>query len=89
MVEKANRLDLFGRTLEDNVKITSLGNRKDLHNAVLGLICKVKPSNPAEEKQMKHYWTTKIGPILMGYEKEAKENNWYLGYISLLDFVMY
>ena len=90
IIEKANRLDLLGRTIEDNIKITSFGNRKDLNNAVLGLICKFKVNKTAEEmKYLKHQWATKIEPILQVQEKEAKEDKWYLGYISLIDFLIY
>ena len=69
VIEKSSRLDLLGKTVEDNVKITSLGNRKDLHNAILGLNCSLREAKPNEEKdKMKFYWTTKIEPILVMYE---------------------
>jgi len=31
----------------------------------------------------------KVEPILHIHEKEAKENDWYLGYLSLMDFIIY
>ncbi len=68
IIEKAGRLDLFGKTVEDNVKITSLGNRKDIHNAILGLGVSLREANPNEEKKkMDHYWTTKIEPVILSY----------------------
>jgi len=40
-------------------------------------------------KQLKQQWVSKIEPILISQEKEAKEDDWYLGYISLIDFTIY
>lgn len=38
---------------------------------------------------MKYYWTHKIEPIIQNYEIEAKPNDWYFGYITLMDIVVY
>ena len=37
LVEKAGRMDLFGKSIEDVVRINSMKNKRDCHNAVLAL----------------------------------------------------
>jgi len=61
VIEKTNRHDLFGRTVEDKIKIDSIRTKQDLRNAILGLICTTRPTIQKDDKKcMKHYWTTKI-----------------------------
>lgn len=90
IIEKAQRSDLFGRTLEDKVKIDSFRSKHDIRNAILGIACETRPTNQQESKVcMYEYWKSKIEPELLKYEKECAPNNWYFGYPTIMDFLIY
>ncbi len=38
---------------------------------------------------MRQTLAARIEPLLEIHEKETKENDWYLGYLSLMDFIIY
>ena len=57
IVEKAKRADLLGKNISDFIKIQSLKNKNDLHQAILGLTCLLRTAEPKEQqKQMNFYW---------------------------------
>jgi len=38
---------------------------------------------------MNFYWNEKIKPVLLDLEKDAASNNFYFGYITIIDFAIY
>ena len=90
IVEKAKRTDLFGKNAEDFIKIHSLRNKKDILHALIGVSCVSRSSDPMEEdEKMRKCWNEKMKPLLKKLEMDAKPDDWYLGYISILDFFFY
>jgi len=60
---------MLGRTITEMIKIDSIRIKFDVRNAILALICTHRPTNSPEDKKcLKHYWISKIEPILMSYE---------------------
>jgi hypothetical protein len=61
VVERANRRDLFGRNIADQIKIDSIRSKHDIRDAILGLICQARTSlSPEEQKNLAFYWCSKI-----------------------------
>jgi glutathione S-transferase len=90
IVEKANRTDLFGRTLQEKALVDSLRSKTDLCLAMLGASCSTRPTCEIENKKcMEYYWQHKIKPVLALYEKECRLDPWFLSDITIIDFVVY
>lgn len=43
ILEKSGRSDLLGNNLTDKIKIDSIKSKHDLSDAILGLMCSVRP----------------------------------------------
>lgn len=69
IVEKSGRSDLFGKTIEDHIKMYSFRNKKDVLGGILALNVNLMSSDPVEQKKkLNYYWNEKIRPVLLGLE---------------------
>lgn len=57
LVEKAGRMDLFGKNAEDQAKLDQIRMRCDLRTAMIGMTCVTRPNCELENKKcMTYYW---------------------------------
>lgn len=70
IVEKANRTDLYGKTIQDKAFIDSIRSRTDISLTMLAAKCSTRPTCELSNKKcMEYYWENKIKPVLTIYEK--------------------
>ena len=72
------------------MKVQNFKNKKDILGGILGMQCNLRSPCPVMEKQMiTDCWKNKIRPVLLKLDQEAKPDNFFLGYISILDFIIH
>ena len=53
-------------------------------------MCSLRPMSREEKKAcMGEFFCAKILPMLVQHESECQADNFYFGYVTVMDFVMY
>ena len=91
IVELHERNDLLGKTLEHKVKIDSFWSTS-IEESVISLLCSKRPSNKNykyAKKEMRKNTEKKILHWMRVYEKESVEDEFYFGYLTIVDFFLF
>ena len=81
---------LLGKTLGDTTKIDAFMSQ-GLDDAILSYICtgRLKGKEKETIKQQREFHEKKITKLMEFYEKKCAHNGFYLGYLTILDFLLY
>jgi glutathione S-transferase len=93
VIELARRQELLGKTIEHKMKIDAFRSKGDLKDTILGFICNSRPTTSQEKlerrRQLNELYEKKISHLMELHEQECMPNNFYFGYLTLLDFAIY
>lgn len=79
----------MGRNAEDAFVVDSFLWGKDLIQSLLSLVVENKNNPKKLMEDMHSSWIKTIRSQLVEYEKNASPNNFYLGYLTVIDFILY
>ena len=92
-VELSGQKDLLGRSLGDRAKIDSFRLRGNLEDTILSFITNSRPTNKEErlreERKITELYHKKIYHMMSIHEQECSPDDFYLGYLTVLDFFIY
>lgn len=75
------------------MKIDSFRAKGDLKDTILGFICNSRPTTSQEKlervRKMNELYQRKISHLMELHEKECVADNYYFGYLTMLDFAIY
>ena len=91
IIRKSNNISLLGNSIHDKLRISQLKSRPDIKDNVIALICQTSRPNSKDSPQhpLEHYWKHMIEPRLKEIETDCSEKEWFLGYLSIFDFIFY
>ena len=92
-VELAERPDLLGKTEEDRIKIDRFRSTYDLKDIIIAFLCNSRPTNTQEKlerkQKMDELYERKIDHEMKEHEKACQANEFYFGYLTVIDFAIY
>ena len=80
---------MLGKTTEDQLIVDRFVWGKDIIESILSLVVENK-NNPAKlMSELNRLWEKSVRGRLLDYENEARPNEFYLGYLSIIDFMIH
>lgn len=89
LIRKAQRDDLLGKTLQDQLVVDKFTWNKDLIQTILSLVVENKNNPSRLMQELECQWEKSIKGILLKYEEEAQPDSFYLGYLTIIDFMVH
>ena len=86
VIKREGRDELLGKTIDDQLEVDKFLYGKSLAQGILALVVEYKDKLNKLYENANEIWDKKIRPILDEYERNAKPNAFYLGYLSIIDF---
>ena len=86
VIKREGNEELLGKTIHDQLEVDKFLYGKSLAQGILALVVEYKDKLNKLYENANEIWNKNIGPILDEYERNAKPNAFYLGYLSIIDF---
>lgn len=88
VIDRFSNGELLGKDLKDQAFVDMYLWTIDAMSGIININCQKKSEkeiNIFKEAQ----WRNIVAPKLLKYEEAAKENDWFLGYLTVIDFSIY
>lgn len=88
IIDRFSNGELLGRDLEDKAQVDMYLWTIDAMSGIIKMNCQKKSED--EIRQFKDaQWRNVVAPKLQKYEEFAERNNWFMGYLTVVDFSIY
>lgn len=88
IIDRFSNGELLGKDLRDQSLVDMYLWTIDAMSGIIKMNCQKKSED--EIRQFKDaQWRNAVAPKLQKYEEFAERNNWFLGYLTIVDFSIY
>ncbi len=88
LINRFGSSDLLGKTLQDKAILKMYVWTIEAMGNVININCQKKTPEELIELK-KNQWRNNVAPRLQKYEEIAKQDDWFLGYFTLIDISIY
>lgn len=89
LIKKSGNLDLLGKDTEDKFIVDSIMWGKDPIQSRICFMVENKNNPQKMQEEMKGNWCKSVRGTLLSYEAGAKADQFYLGYLTVIDFIIH